>query len=334
MSEEKVVRRGEVWWIDAGISVGSEEKMGRPGVIVSGDSWNQRYNTVNVVYTSSQVVKGDPTRPKIESLGKNSRATCNHVYTVDKSRLDRKVCELTEPEMIRVAGALAVVMQIPQYRHNAKPQPKQEEPADVVALRCERDMWKGMYDKVLEMLVDLRMKETVAQISVVQKTVTEVIEKPPVVEKPKPPVAKREKPPVVKKEESLPVDINHCSVLALRELGLSDADVASVIGCRPFESVLELNCVPDLDTDWVAANEHRFICTPIVSIKTDEATGKVNLNTCEPKDLYKIGITKSLAYKIISDRKRNGPFALVGDVVRVLGIGQKWLDIWIDKLEV
>lgn len=318
MSEEKVVRRGEVWWIDAGISVGSEEKMGRPGVIVSGDSWNQRYNTVNVVYTSSQVVKGDPTRPKIESLGKNSRATCNQVYTVDKSRLDRKVCELTESEMIRVAGALAVVMQIPQYRHNAKPQPqpKQEEPADVVALRCERDMWKGMYDKVLEMLVDQKMKETVAQISVVQKTVTEVIEEP--------------KPPVVKKEEPLLVDINHCSELALRELGLSDADVVSVIGCRPFESVLELNCVPDLDTGWVAANEHRFVCTPVVT----EGTKKVNINTCMPRDLVAIGVNINTARRITSHRKRNGKFGALEDVMNVTGVGQKWLDQWIDKLEV
>lgn len=329
MSEEKVVRRGEVWWVDAGISVGSEEKMGRPGVIVSGDSWNQRYNTVNVVYTSSQVVKGDPTRPKIESLGKNSRATCNHVYTVDKSRLDRKVCELTEPEMIRVAGALAVVMQIPQYHHNAKPQPKPEEPADVVALRCERDMWKGMYDKVLEMLVDQKMKETVAQISVVQKTVTEVIEKPPVVEK-----TKKEKPPVVKKEEPLLVDINHCSELALRELGLSDADAASVISCRPFESVLELNCVPDLDTGWVAANEHRFICTPIVVDGTPKETEKVNINTCQAKDLISLGMDKNRVYKITSDRKKNGAFLTVGDLTRVAGIGQKWLGQWIDKLEV
>lgn len=318
MLEEKVVRRGEVWWVDAGISVGSEEKMGRPGVIVSGDSWNQRYNTVNVVYTSSQVVKGDPTRPKIESLGKNSRATCNHVYTVDKSRLDRKVCELTEPEMIRVAGALAVVMQIPQYRHNAKPQPqpKQEEPADVVALRCERDMWQRMYETVMGQLVEMRVAADMARR----------LEKPPVVEKPK--------PPVVKKEEPLLVDINHCSELALRELGLRDADAASVISCRPFESVLELNCVPDLDTGWVAANEHRFICTPIAVDETPKETGKVNINTCQAKDLISLGMDKNRVYKITSDRKKNGAFLTVEDLTRVAGIGQKWLDQWIDKLEV
>lgn len=320
MVEEKVVRRGEVWWVDAGNFTGGEAPMGRPGIIVSGDTWNDREPTVIVAYVTSKPSPASPVTPKVNWGDGLRRAMCNQVYTVDKSRLNRKVGGLTAPEMVRVAGALAVVMQIPQYSHNAKPQPKQEEPADVVALRSECDMWRRMYEKVLDQLVDMRVAADMA-----------LLEKPPVAEQ-KPPAVKSEKPPVVKQKDPVPVDINHCSELALRELGLSDADVASVIACRPYESVLELNCVPDLDTGWVAANEHRFVCTPIVT-ETPPAM-KVNINTCGGKDLMELGVSSSAAYRITSDRKRNGPFLLVSDLLRVKGVGQKFLDTWADKLEV
>lgn len=317
MNEEKVVRRGEVWWVAAEGSSDWEMNFGRPAVVISGNVGNEKSDWVIVAFISSQKRPPAAIFPNVMFPEGTRRVLCNQIYTVKKDRLDRKICELTESEMVRVGGALAVAMCIPQY---SKPQPKPEEPVDVVALRCERDMWQKMYETVLGQLVDMQVAA-----DVVRKTT--VVEKPPVVE-PKPP-KKKEKLSVVK-EEPLLVDINHCSELALRELGLSDADVVSVISCRPFESVLELNCVPDLDTGWVAANEHRFVCTPVVA----EGTKKVNINTCMPRDLVAIGVNINTARRITSHRKRNGKFGAREDVMNVTGVGQKWLDQWIDKLEV
>ena len=311
MLEEKVVRRGEVWWIDAGISVGAEEKSGRPGVIISSDTGNEKCPTVIVAYTTTQRIWGDVNQ-RVVVAGRTNRVRCNQLFTVDKSRLTKKLGTLSAEDMASVDTGVAIAVEIQP--------PKQGEPADVVALRSECDMWRRMYEKVLDQLVDMRVAADMA-----------LLEKPPVVEQ-KPPVVKHEKPPVAKKEELLPVDINHCSELALRELGLSDADVASVIACRPYESVLELNCVPDLDTGWVAANEHRFVCTPIVT--ETPPVMKVNLNTCCGEDLIALGVSSAAAYRITSDRKRNGPFLVVSDLLRVKGVGQKFLDTWADKLEV
>lgn len=310
MLEEKVVRRGEVWWVGAGINVGSEVAMGRPGVIVSSDTGNEKSRTVIVVYMTTKPLWGNVT-PKVRVGDKSRWVLCHQLATVDQSRLERKDGALTPEDMAKVDAGLTVALDV-----TTTPEPKQSD--DVPALRCERDMWHRMYEKVLDQLVDMRVSADMA-----------LLEKPPVVEQ-KPRAVKPEKPPVVKQKDPVPVDINHCSELALRELGLSDADVASVIDCRPYESVLELNCVPDLDTGWVAANEHRFVCTPVVA----EGTKKVNLNTCRALDLRRIGVNETAAYHITSDRKRNGLFARVEDVTRVRGIGQKWLDRWIDKLEV
>lgn len=320
MSEEKVVRRGEVWWISAGITVGAEVAMGRPGVIVSSDTGNEKSKTVIVAYVTTKLLWGNVT-PKVRVGDKSRWVLCHQLASVDRSRLERKDGVLTPEDMAKVDAGLTITLDV-----TTKPEPKQEEPADVVALRCERDMWKGMYDKVLEMLVDQRVTVAVEQKTAVVAQKTEE----PVVKQEKPPVVKREKPPVVKRDERLLVDINHCSELALRELGLSDADATKIIECRPYESVLELNCVPDLDTGWVVANEHLFVCTPVV---VDEVK-KVNINTCVARDLMALGMDKNRVYKITSHRKKNGPFALVGDLVNVAGISQKWLDQWIDKLEV
>lgn len=318
MSEEKVVRRGEVWWISAGITVGAEVAMGRPGVIVSSDTGNEKSKTVIVAYVTTKPLWGN-VAPKVRVGDKSRWVLCHQLASVDRSRLERKDGVLTPEDMAKVDMGLTIALDV-----TTKPEPKQ--PDDVTSLRSECDMWRRMYEKVLDQLVDMRVAADMALLR-------SVPEKPPVVVEQKTPKKKKEKPPVVKKEDPVPVDINHCSELALRELGLSDADVASVIACRPYESVLELNCVPDLDTGWVAANEHRFICTPIAPEAVDE-TKKVNLNTCQAKDLIHLGMDKNRVYKITSDRKKNGAFLTVGDLTRVAGIGQKWLDQWIDKLEV
>lgn len=308
MSEEKVVCRGESWWVDSGIGVGSEEKFGRPGVIVSSDVGNRKSPTVLVAYTTTQPMHGD-LNPKIRVSGRTKWVRCNQIATVDKTRLVRKDGVLSPEDMVKVEAGLAIAMGVA-----TKSAPEQK--PDDTALRCECDMWKRMYETVMAQLVEMRVAADMARR-------VAVVEEPKSVEK---------KPPM-KKSAPLSVDINYCSESALRELGLSDADVASVIACRPFESVLELNCVPDLDSGWVAANEHRFVCTPIV-IEQESETAKVNLNTCGGKDLMALGINKTTAYRITSHRKQNGPFALISDLLRVKGVSQKFVDTWADKLEV
>ena len=307
MLEEKIVRRGEVWWVNSGATVGQEQAFGRPGVVISSDAGNETCPTVMVAYTTTQS-KAYPFHTKVSMKGKPSRVLCTCVDTVDKSRLDRKIGTLTAPEMIRVGGGLAIAQAIPQYP--SKPAVETSQTKEDVALRCERDMWRRMYETVLDQLVEMRVNQ-------------DLTPRPPVVEML--PVIEEETPvaPVVE------VDINHCDDQALMELGLTPADCDSIIACRPFESVLELNCVPDLDTKWVAANEHRLICTPLV----DKGV-KVNLNLCAAKDLMRVGIAKGTAYKITSHRKRFGAFTAVEDLTKVHGVGQGTVDKFKDVLEV
>ena len=273
MVEEKEIRRGDVWWISAGTGSDWEQNFGRPAVVISGDTGNMKSEEAIVAFVTSTPSRPSPICPKVEFPEGSRRVLCHKIFTVKQDRFDRKICTLTESEMIRVSGALAVAMCIPQYPAKPVIDAPKTSVDETEALRCERDMWQRMYQTVIDQLVEMRVAADLARRMPEKPKVTkaEVVEEKPV--KVKPPVAKVSVPEVV--------DINYCSDVALREMGLSQADCDNIIACRPFESVLELNCVPDLDTKWVAANEGRLICTPIGS---DEPVKKVNLNTCKAKD--------------------------------------------------
>ena len=331
MTEEKEVRRGEVWWVASEGSSDWEMNFGRPAVVVSGNDGNEKTDWVIVAFTSSKAPRVTAIFPKVQTPDGMKRVLCNKIFTVKKTRLERKICTLTESEMIRVSGALAVAMCIPQYPAKTVVESPKQPADDTVALRCEIDMLRRMYETVIDQLVEMRVANDLAQRANLPKVevAPEVVEEPPVVEA----VVVVEPAPVVERvtvaRES--VDINHCSEMVLREMGLSEADCDAIIGCRPFVSVLELYCVPDIDTKWVTANEHRFICTPVGS---EEPVKKVNLNTCGGRDLIELGMSSSSAYKITSYRNRKGPFAAVEDLMKIHGIGQRFVDTWADKLEV
>ncbi|MBJ6363072.1 ComEA family DNA-binding protein [Paenibacillus sp. GCM10012307] len=58
-----------------------------------------------------------------------------------------------------------------------------------------------------------------------------------------------------------------------------------------------------------------------------DAEGRLNLNKAQAEDLIALpGIGPAKAQAIVDDRKRNGPFRSVEDIIRVKGIGSKMLE--------
>ena len=65
------------------------------------------------------------------------------------------------------------------------------------------------------------------------------------------------------------------------------------------------------------------ILAGVISLYAGEVA-KININTASAQDLTQLkGIGPSHAAKIVEYRKKNGPFKLPEDVVKVPGIGQK-----------
>lgn len=104
--------RGQVYFIDLGERIGSEQSGMRPVVIVQNDTGNRHSPTVIVVPITSQIKKADmPTHISLRSghgLEEDSIALCEHVNTIDKQRLLDYVGRITTLELRQVDRALAI----------------------------------------------------------------------------------------------------------------------------------------------------------------------------------------------------------------------------------
>lgn len=69
--------------------------------------------------------------------------------------------------------------------------------------------------------------------------------------------------------------------------------------------------------------------------KSNEKTGKININTATQADLEKIdGIGPALAERIIEYRKQNGKFKNIEELKSVKGIGDKKFESIKEKITV
>ena len=68
------INRGDIFYVNPSETVGSEQRSGRPAIIVSNPLCNEHSPVVEVVYLTCQYKKPMPTHVRIESAGKRSTA--------------------------------------------------------------------------------------------------------------------------------------------------------------------------------------------------------------------------------------------------------------------
>lgn len=102
-----IVKRGEVWWADMGMPTGSEQGGIRPVIIIQNEQGNKNSGTVIVTMLTSKLKsKYIPTHLVIKSglskIPTDSMAMLEQVRTIDKSRLDTKICYLNKTVMDKI----------------------------------------------------------------------------------------------------------------------------------------------------------------------------------------------------------------------------------------
>ena len=101
-----VVERGSVYWAQLDPTIGSELQKSRP-VVVSITPLNRARNTIIVVPLSTSA-------PAIEHLNApltgGSTARCEHVRSIDKSRLRQKLGTVAQADMLAIEKGLARIM--------------------------------------------------------------------------------------------------------------------------------------------------------------------------------------------------------------------------------
>ena len=70
------INRGDVFYVNRSETIGSEQRSGRPAIIVSNPECNEHSPVVEVVYLTCQYKKPMPTHVRIESIGRRSTALC------------------------------------------------------------------------------------------------------------------------------------------------------------------------------------------------------------------------------------------------------------------
>lgn len=113
----KKVLRGEIYYVDFGDGVGSEEKGVRPAVVIQNEKGNFYSPTIIVSPITTQSKTVIPTHVDLynnfdNGLKDKSTAMLEQIFTIDKQRLGEKIGSLTEDEMKKIDKALKISLDL------------------------------------------------------------------------------------------------------------------------------------------------------------------------------------------------------------------------------
>ncbi len=110
--------RGEIWWADLGIPLGSEPGFKRPVIIIQDDAFNgSQIQTIIVasITTNSELADapGNVYLEKEDSgLPKDGVINISQISTIDKRRLTEKVCVLSQSTMNEVTYGIKLILNL------------------------------------------------------------------------------------------------------------------------------------------------------------------------------------------------------------------------------
>ena len=106
------ISKGDLIYVSAGYSVGSEQRSGRPAVVVSNNVNNRASSTVEIVYLTRQPKKDLPTHVMIRSAPEYSTALCEQINTISVERIARVIGHITDSESVLMDKAMAISLDI------------------------------------------------------------------------------------------------------------------------------------------------------------------------------------------------------------------------------
>ena len=162
------IKRGDVYYVSStrDMEYGSEQRSGRPAIIVSNDKNNEFSPVVEVVYLTTRPKNRLPTHIDIRATGKPSIAICEQITSVAVDRLGDYIGALSDLEIEMLNAALEISLDLKDGTAAGKPAPsaadtppaKTVPPADgdseeQTVLRAQRDLYKTLYEQLLERIM-------------------------------------------------------------------------------------------------------------------------------------------------------------------------------------
>lgn len=145
------IKRGDIYYIGGGYSVGSETRSRRPAVVVSNDMNNEHSTVLEVVYLTSQPKRFLPTHVDILSAPRKSVALCEQITSVAAERFGNYCGRVTERELQLIEAAMMISL---GFANDGNPPPQQESvSAQVAAAEAKCAVLQKMYDALLDKLI-------------------------------------------------------------------------------------------------------------------------------------------------------------------------------------
>lgn len=116
--------RGDIYYIEPYLTEGSEQRAGRPAIIVSNDLANRHSSVVEVVYLTTQPKTDLPTHVTIRSTNRESTALCEQITSVSKDRIGSFLCSVTRDEIRRLNLALLTSLDLSPATIDTPPPPR------------------------------------------------------------------------------------------------------------------------------------------------------------------------------------------------------------------
>ena len=165
------IKRGDIYYINSNYKEeGSEQRAGRPAVVVSNNMCNQHSSVVEVVYLTTKPKTDIPTHIDKRSAERPSIAICEQINSVAVERFGDYIgsCSKYEMEMLDAALLISLGIDIPPQRTEKKPEvQKQEEPPkqvqqavpfdEYIKLQAERNTYEHLYKELLEKVIGGRV---------------------------------------------------------------------------------------------------------------------------------------------------------------------------------
>lgn len=112
-NKTEVIKRGDIYYADLSPVVGSEQGGVRPVLVIQNDIGNKYSPTIIVCAITSQLEKAKlPTHIELYckdcNLPKNSICLLEQIRTLDKRRLQEKICSIDNVKMKQVERAMLI----------------------------------------------------------------------------------------------------------------------------------------------------------------------------------------------------------------------------------
>lgn len=153
----KGIKRGDIYYVTIPHATGHEMEKDRPAVVVSCNELNDTSPCVIVVFCSGSTTADLPEHVTIRSTPKKSTAMCEHICTVDKSRLGNGLGCVTTQELAQIdVGIMAGLL--PGYGGLQGGQESQKEKVEQVDITSERlirveaelETYRRLYEGLLD----------------------------------------------------------------------------------------------------------------------------------------------------------------------------------------